>query len=217
MSRCVNSDHIHFETYRDTLLELAPTFNSGNAITRKFYDEEMSGRQNPELVASILPEFNFEKRRNIWERKEERYEAVITRGVKPIAGLVQLLSFLSHAGIKTYVVTNAPVFACHLTMESIGIKSHFEDRVICAEECTHAKPHPAPYLRGLELAGVSADEAIAFEDSPSGTTSATAAGLLTVGMTSTQTDEVLCRAGAAFTVADYEAVELLDAIKSWIE
>ncbi|CAN8065591.1 unnamed protein product [Agarophyton chilense] len=214
---CLNSDSIHFVCYRDTLLDLVPNFNDGKPITREFYDSDMSGRQNPELVAQILPHLPLEEQTRVWQTKESRYEDVISKGVSPIAGLKQILERCNQEGIISYIVTNAPKGTCEKTMESIGITEHFGRRVVVAEECEHPKPHPAPYVRGLELAGVSASEAIAFEDSPSGTTSATAAGLLTVGMRSTQTDEALRSFGAAFTVSDYNDAKLANALSMWLK
>lgn len=215
MLRCVNSDHIHFETYRETLLELVPEFNNGEPISREFYDTYMSGRQNPELVASIFPDMPLEEQTKLWTTKEGRYEDIITRGVPPVNGLPALLDFCERKNLVTYVVTNAPKGSCMKTMKSIGISDHFASRVVVAEECERPKPDPAPYLRGLKLADVSPSEAIAFEDSPSGTKSATGAGILTIGMRSTQTDETLRAAGATFTVPDYTAPELLEALSMW--
>lgn len=211
----MNSDHIHFETYRDTLLEMVPEFNGGVPITREYYDTYMSGRQNPELVATILPDMPLEEKTKLWTTKEARYEDIIMRGVPPIPGLIDLLDFCKRKNLITYIVTNAPKGSCMKTMKSIGISDYFGTRVVVAEECEKPKPDPAPYLRGLKLAGVSAEEAIAFEDSPSGTASATAAGILTIGMRSTQTDEALRKAGATFTLPDYVAPELHEALSLW--
>lgn len=177
----------------------------------------MSGRQNPELVASILPDMPLAERTRLWQMKEGRYEDIVMRGVPPVDGLPELLSFCAAKSLLTYVVTNAPKGSCHKTMKSIGIADHFGARVVVAEECNAPKPHPAPYLRSLKLAGVRPEQAIAFEDSPSGTKSATAAGLLTVGMRSTQTDEVLRSAGATFTVANYRDDALLKALSKWVQ
>lgn len=84
------------------------------------------------------------------------------------------------------------------------------------EDCEFPKPHPAPYIRALKLAAVGAEEAIAVEDSPSGIRSATAAGLVTIGVRSTQSDEVLREAGAIFTVADFTAETLAEALAFWL-
>lgn len=208
---------MHFETYRETLLELVPSFNNGRPITRHEYDTRMSGLRNPELVASILPHLPLAERTRIWQTKEARYEDVISQGVPPIPGLIALLHRLEQHTVHRLVVTNSPKGSFQKTMKSIGIAPLFDARaVIVAEECDHPKPHPAPYLRALQQAGVASHEAIVFEDSPSGTTAATAAGILTVGIRSTQSDETLRAAGAAFTIADYTDPVLEEALQQWL-
>ncbi|MCW2821966.1 MAG: Phosphorylated carbohydrates phosphatase [Marmoricola sp.] len=50
--------------------------------------------------------------------------------------------------------------------------------LVCGDEVANGKPHPEPYLRAAELLGLAAQETIAIEDSPTGATSAEAAGCL---------------------------------------
>jgi HAD superfamily hydrolase (TIGR01509 family) len=50
------------------------------------------------------------------------------------------------------------------------------DAVVCGDEVSHGKPHPEPYLRAAELLGLTAEETVAIEDSPTGAASAEAAG-----------------------------------------
>ena len=51
------------------------------------------------------------------------------------------------------------------------------DCMMLRDDYEHAKPHPEPYLTGLERWGASADETIAVEDSARGLASAVAAGV----------------------------------------
>ena len=56
--------------------------------------------------------------------------------------------------------------------------SHIQfDGVIGAGDYASFKPHPEPYLTVLKIAGVTADQAIAIEDSPTGVRSAQAANI----------------------------------------
>jgi len=50
------------------------------------------------------------------------------------------------------------------------------DVLVCGDEVAHGKPHPEPYLRAAELIGLAPAETVAIEDSPTGATSAAAAG-----------------------------------------
>lgn len=48
--------------------------------------------------------------------------------------------------------------------------------LVCGDEVSHGKPHPEPYLRAADLLGFAPGETLAIEDSPTGATSAQAAG-----------------------------------------
>jgi HAD superfamily hydrolase (TIGR01509 family) len=52
------------------------------------------------------------------------------------------------------------------------------DAIVCGDEVDRGKPHPEPYLRAAELLGVAPELTLAIEDSPTGATSAEAAGCL---------------------------------------
>ena len=76
-----------------------------------------------------------------------------------------------------------------------------------------AKPRPVLYLEALELLGVSAGEAVAFEDSPNGVLAAKAAGVFTVAVPNEVTRELgLAEAGADLvldSLADLPPQELV--------
>jgi HAD superfamily hydrolase (TIGR01509 family) len=57
------------------------------------------------------------------------------------------------------------------------------DAIVTADhDAERAKPRPTLYLEALELLGVEASEAVAFEDSPNGALAAKAAGIFVVGI-----------------------------------
>ena len=59
------------------------------------------------------------------------------------------------------------------------------------------KPHPEPYLMGLEKAGVQAHEALVIENAPMGVQAGVAAGIFTIAVnTGPLDDRVLLEAGA---------------------
>ncbi|WP_222183878.1 HAD-IA family hydrolase [Geminicoccus harenae] len=66
-----------------------------------------------------------------------------------------------------------------------------------------AKPHPLPYLRGLELLDGRAENCIVFEDSRAGLRSAVAAGLQMVGTTSALSAAEILALGAGMVIMDY--------------
>ena len=56
------------------------------------------------------------------------------------------------------------------------------DHMVTAFDVKYGKPHPEPYLMGLEKAGVQANEAIVVENAPIGVQAGTAAGIFTVAV-----------------------------------
>jgi HAD superfamily hydrolase (TIGR01509 family) len=50
------------------------------------------------------------------------------------------------------------------------------DALVCGDEVTHGKPHPEAYQRAAELLGFAPEDTVAIEDSPTGASSAEAAG-----------------------------------------
>ena len=68
-----------------------------------------------------------------------------------------------------------------------------------AETLPHQKPHPLPYLTGLERLGGHATKSVAFEDSRSGITAAAKAGVAVIGLTTSLDPETLKTHGAHLT------------------
>lgn len=76
--------------------------------------------------------------------------------------------------------------------------------MVFAEDVGVEKPDPAPYEAVLERLGVRAQEALAFEDSPSGAAGAVNAGIPVVGVVSTtHAPDEMREAGAEFVVGDF--------------
>lgn len=124
-----------------------------------------------------------------------------------MTGLMRLLDWSKSRQIKQAVVTNAPRKNAEFMLNALRLKKIFPI-LILAEEAPKGKPDPAPYQLALERLGVSASEAIAFEDSPSGVRSATGAGIFTIGVNSTHDSNYLLEAGAKWVIKDFSSSQL---------
>jgi HAD superfamily hydrolase (TIGR01509 family) len=66
------------------------------------------------------------------------------------------------------------------------------DRMVTAFEVKRGKPYPDPYLKGLQIAGVPAGEAVVVENAPLGIRASVAAGIDTIAVnTGPLEDEIL--------------------------
>lgn len=116
---------------------------------------------------------------------------------QPMPGAAQLLQSIRSLGLTIVLVTGSAQHSLltRLAHDFPGIFS--TERMVTAFDVKHGKPHPEPYLMGLEKAGVSASEAIVIENAPLGVEAAHAAGIYTIAVnTGPLSPKVLLDAGA---------------------
>jgi HAD superfamily hydrolase (TIGR01509 family) len=77
---------------------------------------------------------------------------------------------------KMGIVTTSRRVDFEIIHKNLGIVDYM-DFVLCEEDYNFAKPHPEPYLKGLEMFKANKDEAIVIEDSTRGLSSAYKAGI----------------------------------------
>lgn len=103
--------------------------------------------------------------------------------VETVAGAKRMVNLLMKNGIIRVLVTGSgqPSNLARLDSDFPGAFPH--DMRITSRSVTHGKPHPEPYLKGMELAGAEPWECIAIENAPLGVESAAHAGAFTVAVT----------------------------------
>jgi HAD superfamily hydrolase (TIGR01509 family) len=201
------TDSLHLPTWADVLEPY------GVRVDEEFYRESISGRNTSEIVRDLLPELSDEENRSVGEAKEARFRERATK-LEPLPGLIDFVTWGRERGMSIVLVTNAPEENVQAVLLALELRDSF-DAVVLADEVEAVKPDPAPYRAALEKLGVSAEEALAFEDSVSGISSSVAAGIPTVGITSSQVPERLRVAGAFMTVDDFTDPRLRDEVQSF--
>ena len=110
------------------------------------------------------------------------------------------------------MVTNAPRANALMMLGALGITDRFRGMII-GDEMANPKPHPEPYLVGMERLGARPARAVAFEDSRSGVRAAAAAGLPVVGMATSLAPSALREAGASLVARDFTDPELIALVR----
>ncbi len=196
----VDADHLHHEAWRQVLLP----FDIDLDVEK--YRSEIMGFANAAIMASILPDVPLDEAARIIDDKEKRFRTLATK-LDPAPGLIAFLDWLEQCRVPVGVVTNAPRLNAEQELRGIGLFAHFPVLVI-GEELLHSKPHPLPYLTGLERLAGMASLSVAFEDSISGIRSAKAAGLAVVGLTTGHAADHLMAEGAGLAIADFTDARL---------
>jgi HAD superfamily hydrolase (TIGR01509 family) len=100
-------------------------------------------------------------------------ELLMSRPLTMLPGAGELLAEVRSAGIPRALVTSSerPIMDAVLRQLGVGFTA-----TVCADDVTHGKPDPEPYLRAASLLGADPRACVALEDSPNGVASAEAAG-----------------------------------------
>lgn len=104
-------------------------------------------------------------------------QATLETSLRPEA--LVFLDFLHFQGTRCALVSASQKVVVHSFLERLGISNKFSV-ILGAEDTSETKPSALPYLKACELLGLSPQQCVAFEDSPTGYESARKAGLVIV-------------------------------------
>ena len=156
---------------------------TGASTVNIIYQRQFGKEATPEMIESIYAEKSAEFNSN--------------PEPKPMPGAWETLQKVKSEGLTPILVTGSGQHSL-LNRLAHNFPGIFErDRMVTAFDVKYGKPHPEPYLMGLEKAGVRANEAIVVENAPIGVQAGAAAGIFTIAVnTSPIDDQVLLDAGA---------------------
>lgn len=116
--------------------------------------------------------------RRLYAIKSENFKAL---GLPPLMpGAREAVEVPLAAGVPTVLVTGSGQ-ASILERLASDYPGAFAIR-ITAHDVVHGKPHPEPYLMGMERAGALPFESVAIDNAPLGVESASRAGTFTIGV-----------------------------------
>lgn len=201
----VHSDPTHLEAFAEVL---GP---EGVVIDEDLYRSAVIGRTNDAIFASLLPHRTVEEHEDFADRKEAAFRRRAL-DLKPLEGLVDLLDWAESHGIRIALVTNAPMLNATHMLDVLGITERFAVKVTI-EQVERGKPDPLPYLTALERLGIGPEEAVAFEDSPSGMKAAKGAGLFSFGVLTGLTADDMKSLGADGTIETFRDPSLREVLE----
>ncbi len=101
--------------------------------------------------------------------------------IKLLDGAKEYVAACSARGIKIFAVTSLSRELAEPCLKNNGIFEFF-DGLVTADETGFAKTDPRIYLRAAELAGVSPEDCVVFDDVPQALRAARSAGCVTVAV-----------------------------------
>ena len=172
---------------------------TGASTINLFYNRELGRDASPEEI------------RAMYRRKSDLFNALPK--ALPMPGAALFLTRLQLRGLRPVLVTGSGQDSLleKLNRDYPGV--FVPEYMVTAFDVKYGKPHPEPYLMGLQKAGVQPGEALVVENAPLGVQAGTAAGIFTVGVnTGPLPDKVLLEAGADLLLHSMQ--ELADRVDS---
>ena len=152
---------------------------AANALGYPMTKEQAMGLRslNREFGAAKMQSYfdvpvNYEEVRN---KRIELMNAFIEKeGVELKPGIRELLAYLKEKGIRTAIATSSPIERTEKYLNSVGLTGAF-DKLISGYMVKRGKPEPDIYELAAKEIGLTPQECLAIEDSPSGLLSASRA------------------------------------------
>ena len=101
---------------------------------------------------------------------------------QPMPGALELLRKLKAQGLKILIVTGSGQHSLLDRLNSDYPDIFRRELMVTAFDVKHGKPHPEPYLMGMEKGALRPDECIVVENAPLGIRAAKAAGIFTIAV-----------------------------------
>jgi mannitol-1-/sugar-/sorbitol-6-phosphatase len=146
------------------------------------------GVRTVEVIRRVAPHLDAEAE----ARKIEKHEAHDKEGVHVMPGAADLVRSIPEG--RWGVVTSGSRLLASARLRFCGLP--VPKVLITADDVTHGKPDPEPYLKGAQGIGLSPAECLVIEDAPAGIQAARAGGMTVIGITSTYAADALTHANA---------------------
>ena len=159
------------------------------------------GRPSLSTVRDYLPDADHEAE----NREVERREIEDLDGVVPLPGALDLLASLPED--RWTIVTSCTRPLAEVRIRAAGLP--LPKKLITANDITHGKPHPEPYLKGASALGFPAAECVVVEDVPAGIRAGKAAGARVIAFKTTVPEPALRDAGATWILNNCADIRLL--------
>ena len=132
-----------------------------------------------------------------------------------IAGFKELIASLHAHGVKTAVVTSSNLPKMESVYRYQPVFQSLFDAILTSEDFDRSKPDPDCYLKAAQRLGAQYDECIVFEDSFNGLRAGKAAGMVVVGLATTNSVEAISPL-SDYQTTDYEGMTF-DSLQSMFQ
>ena len=165
----IDTERLYFDATREVLATVGITLTQAQYV--ELFMVQSTGPWHLAEAAGLAPDEITRLR----DERDARYCHSLLETPLVVPGIVAVLEALRGKYVMG-IVTSAYKHHFDLAHRGSGLLPYF-DFVLTGADYTKMKPHPEPYLRAIERAGVDPGACLAIEDSERGLRSAKAAGI----------------------------------------
>ncbi len=168
-----DTESIHYEAYREVLLE------QGINITKGMFIDNWT--KNGRGIKEFLIQINSTADADfIREEKAQLFDAMAKYRLKEMQGATSLLSRCCNT-YKMALATSSRKCAADMVLGHLKMKRYF-DVILTRDDIYYPKPNPEIFIKASEIMGLNRRECIVVEDSPKGICAAIAAGMTAIAI-----------------------------------
>ena len=172
----VDSEEFHWQSWHNILAR------EGLSITREQFLASFGMKNDPIMRTWLGADYTPERSTQLSDAKEADYRRMVGEyGLQPKPWAKEWLTDLQSGGWKQAIVTSAPAANADVMLRALGLTSLF-DTVVTADDVSHGKPDPEPFLIGASRLGVEPVRCIVVEDAWAGIEGARRAGMKSIGI-----------------------------------
>ncbi|TIM64317.1 MAG: HAD family phosphatase [Mesorhizobium sp.] len=127
----------------------------------------------------LRDEFGLDLPFDDWIVRKYDHYLPMAETLKPRPGAIEIYNELRALGVAQAVVSNSDRLVVDANLRMVGL-FYPGMKTISRNDVREGKPHAEPFLRAAWLAGVDPADAVAVEDSVTGSTAGLAAGMKTI-------------------------------------
>jgi len=185
-------------------------FQKRGIIMTREEEKAMFGLNWKDLVKEILKSRGFEYKQSIKNTLKERYVRTMSRDVKALPGVYDLLGEVSK-NLKVGLATNSRHREVEIIFDKLGFHEFFHLK-LARDHVKKGKPDPEIYLKAADTFGVHPLECVVFEDSIIGLQAAKNAGMKRIAIVNTYSREELALE-ADLVIDGYRDIDLSKILK----
>lgn len=162
--------------WRHVIMSIQSRFRLDLSVLEESDGFSLSTEDAVRTVLESMGRFSEETLAGIVREADRIYASSFARLARLEDGMPELLTRLKDMGVRLALVSNSSAWQVDMAVSHFRLEGLF-CATVSADDVSHPKPSPEPYLKALELTGLDACQAVAVEDSMTGIRAASEASM----------------------------------------